>query len=174
MVNEARQAFGERLDVVVRHYPLCGTCNPHVQSTARVGACEAAFAAEAARLQGGEEAFRLMHERLFMRRQGRDRESLAKLAEELGLDRERFLAELEGDAVRRIVAEHVALAHAWGVRGTPALFFEGRRVNRQFEGPAYWEALAENWRRDDGTATVLTQRGLTPQARHGGAVDGRR
>jgi len=174
IVDNARQAFGERLEVVVRHYPLCGTCNPHVQSTARVGACQAALAAEAARLQGGEEAFRLMHERLFMRRQGRDRESLARLAEELGLDRERFLADLEGDAVRRTVAQHVALAHAWGVRGTPALFFEGRRVNRQFEGPAYWEALAENWRRDDGTATALTQRGLTPRARNGGDADGRR
>ncbi len=174
IVRNARQAFGERLDVVVRHYPLCVTCNPHVTSTTRAGACTAAYAAEAARLQGGDEAFRAMHERLLMRRQGRDRESLARLAERVGLERERFLADLDGEVVRQVVADHVALAHAWGVRGTPTLFFDGRRVNRQFEGPAYWQALAENWQQRDDPPTVLTELRPEPQPKEFGAANERR
>jgi predicted DsbA family dithiol-disulfide isomerase len=52
---------------------------------------------------------------------------LARYAEELGLDVERFLDELNSRDHATRVAEDVASADASGVAGTPSFFIDGRR-----------------------------------------------
>jgi len=142
VIENAKRAFGERLDVVVRHYPLCAECNESVKGGFHARACEAAWAAEAARLQGGAAAFARMHEQLMGFKGELNADALRGLALKAGLDVERFERDSKGEDVRRAVAADVEMAGRWGVTGTPAFFLDGRRIDRRFEGAVMWEALA--------------------------------
>jgi len=145
VIAKARTAFGKQLQVVIRQFPLCQSCNPIVQSEFHKHACLAAYAAEAARLQGGDDTFWRMHERLIHYPGALDRDNLCKIAEQLDLDMERFLKDLESEVVQQTVASHIAMGQQWNVYATPTLFINGRRVNQNFEGPSYWQALADDW-----------------------------
>jgi len=142
LIEHAKKTFGERLEVVIRHYPLCSECNGAVKEKFHPHACAAAWAAEAARMQGGVAAFARMHNLLMTYVGQLNPEALRGLAAKAGLDGERFAQDFKGEEVRRAVAADVELAHKWGVTGTPAFFLDGRRIDRRFEGPAMWEALA--------------------------------
>ena len=95
-VQQATQAFDGQLDVIVRQYPLCGTCNPHVQSAFHPKACEAAYAAEAARLQGGEKAFQRMHDLLHANADKLSMDLYRQLAGQIGLDADRLAVDMGG------------------------------------------------------------------------------
>lgn len=139
-------AFDGWLAVDVRHYPLCDRCNPAVAGRTHPSACEAAYAAEAAGLQGGAEVFRRMHDLLFENRKKLGTEIYRELAVRIGLDAERFLRDFEGDAVRRIVQQDIELARELGVDGTPTMFLNGRRISAfGRDNPVFWRAVADDW-----------------------------
>jgi protein-disulfide isomerase len=144
-IQQAKQAFDGQLDVIVRQYPLCDACNPNVTSAFHAEACEAAYAAEAARLQGGDEVFRRMHELLHANADHLGMELYRRLADQLGLDADRLAADMSSDGVRQIVAEDIEAGKRAGVVGTPTLFLNGRPVNLVFDGPVFWKAMAEAW-----------------------------
>jgi protein-disulfide isomerase len=73
-----------------------------------------------------------MHDALFVRQKeipALASGSFASLAEELGLDVERFAADLVDPAVDAMIEEDLVLARKLGVRGTPASFVNGRFVS---------------------------------------------
>lgn len=148
--KQVADTFGDDLAIEIRHLPLCSDCNDSVETTGHPNACDAAYAAEAARLVGGEGAFRQMHELLFENRGKLRRGIYAGLASEAGLDPQRFLNEMSGEAVRRTVSSDIALAGRLGVRGTPTMFLNGRRLNRLLGGPVFWRAVADSWKPDSG------------------------
>jgi predicted DsbA family dithiol-disulfide isomerase len=135
-------AFDGRLRLRVRHFPLCRHCNPDVAVDSHRAACEAARAAEAARLVGGEKAFDGMCASLFAHRKSLDRSVYLSVARSMGLDVDRFIEAMSGDAVRRIVASDVELAREIGVTATPAMFLNGRRITDICMAPVFWEAIA--------------------------------
>jgi len=139
----ARERFNGRLAVSVCHYPLCRDCNGKVTAGRHRNACRAAYAAEAARLLGGDEAFRRMQSLLFENRQKLGMELYPELAAQIGLDPEVFLRELEGEAVREIVESDIRLAHELGVNATPTMFLNGRRVTRLCQTRVFWQAIAD-------------------------------
>lgn len=98
----ASRAGGVR--VIFKHWPLCTDCNPHVTHNRHPLACEASLATEAARIVGGDEKFWAMHDLLFEKQaEWKASRDFAALAEELGLDREAFVAAMASDeAMRRI------------------------------------------------------------------------
>ncbi len=135
--------FEGRLSVQVRHFPLSSDCNDAVDSAIHPDACRAARAAEAARRQGGEAAFRRTHELLFEHRHRLGDDLYRELADGLGLDVDLLLLEMESDEVRRIVAADIELAQTLGVTGTPAVFLDGRRVPELCRDSAvFWKAYA--------------------------------
>ena len=91
----------------------------------------AAAAAEAARRQGGD-AFDRYHLALLIARHGGERRiplneerPLPELAEQVGLDIERFRADLRDRELRRIVGrDHAEAVEKHGVFGTPTFVFE--------------------------------------------------
>lgn len=104
----------------------------------------ASLAAEAARLQGGDQAFATMHRLLFEHRKDRPDPGYAELARLAGLDAERLLADMSSDVVRRRVQDDVALAVRLGVTAAPAIFLDGRRVPGMCAtSPVFWAAVAE-------------------------------
>ena len=152
--------FGGRLDIAIRHYPLCSACNDGVKKAFHPNACDAARAAEAARRLGGEDAFHRMTERLFEHRSHLGGPLYSKLAAQIGLDPDRFIAEMEGPVVREIVQGDVALARRLGVTGTPAMFLDGRRITELCQTPVFWQAVARQ-SRASGEPSVVSGRRLT-------------
>jgi len=114
-LDELSAAYPEDVRVVFQQFPL--GMHP--------GAEPAARASIAAQAQG---RFWAMHDRLFRERHAGGEERLVEIAGELGLDTERFEADLK-DAV---TAQRVAAEQDWGkqigVRSTPNFFINGIRV----------------------------------------------
>ena len=100
---------------VWRHLPLTDV-HPHAQL--------AAEAAEAAAEQG---AFWEMHDLLFQHQDALRPSDLEGYARDLGLDVERFTAELRSHDTPPSVADDVDSADLSGVSGTPTFFVNGRR-----------------------------------------------
>ncbi len=115
VIRELLDSFGDELRYVWRHLPL-NDVHPNAQM--------AAEAAEAAAAQG---AFWEMHDKLLDHQDELTPPDLARYAEELGLDVERFWDELRRREHAGRVAEDVASADASGVAGTPSFFINGRR-----------------------------------------------
>ncbi len=141
------EAFKGKLTVMVRHYPLDNECNANVETELHPNACEAAYAAEAARLQGGDQAFVRMHTLLFENRKALGDSLYRKLAGQIGLDTDRFQADMEGDVVRQIVQSDIKLAQELSVTGTPTMLLNGRRIPKLCQVPVFWKAFAQEWTR---------------------------
>jgi protein-disulfide isomerase len=112
-----------------RHLPLTDV-HPRAQI--------AAEAAEAAARQG---AFWEMHDLLLDHQNALTAKDLVGYAEQLGLDRERFVADVHKHVGADRVAEDVESAAASGVLGTPTFFVNGRRHHGAFDLPALTDAV---------------------------------
>ena len=119
VVEEVREAAGDALMFVYRHFPLT-TIHPH-----------ALPAAEAAECAGVQDQFWPMHDLLFRDQQHLDPQALLARAAALGLDMARFEADLAGHAHLNRVREHFLSGVHSGVAGTPTFFVNGAR----YEGP---------------------------------------
>lgn len=115
MGAELREHFGDRVRYVVRHLPL-EDVHPH--------AFLAAVAAEAADRQG---KFWQMHDRLFSHQSHLEPADLREHAAAVGLDLERFDADMNDEALHARVREDEASAATSGARGTPTFFLDGVR-----------------------------------------------
>lgn len=134
------RAAGARVDV--RHYPLCRSCNPHVNKEGAEAACRAAYVAAAIRLQADDDTYLQSLDWLYARRGVVDNAMLADAASRWGLDANRLETDAAGPLVRQIVAEDVALARRLGVNATPTIFLDGRRVPDLCNTQAFWAAVA--------------------------------
>jgi protein-disulfide isomerase len=141
--NEIVKEFGDKLNVVVRHYPICTECNPHVLRTLHPNACNAAYAAEAARALGGRAAFDRMTDLLFGNASSLSTAIGREMASAAGVDPDQFMIKLHDPAMQKRVAEDVAEAHALGVEDTPTMFLDGRQVPAICMARGFWEAVAK-------------------------------
>jgi protein-disulfide isomerase len=114
IVRELLRDFGD-VSYIWRHLPLSDV-HPRAQ-----------LAAEAAEAAGAQGAFWEMHDVLLDHQDRLGPNDLAGYAERLGLDVERFSADLQFHAGAARVAEDVDSADLSGVSGTPTFFINGRR-----------------------------------------------
>jgi protein-disulfide isomerase len=143
--------------VVFKHWPICKDCNDLMTGdTLHPAACQAALAAEAARILGGDEAFWKMHDLLFANqaawRKSRDFRSYAR---QIGLDEDAFVKAMDGPEALNRVREDIADGVRMGselesatrraemkVDSTPTIFVDGRRLNSpQFAKT--WQGIME-------------------------------
>ena len=119
------ESFAGKLQVVFKHFPLGKECNSSMRRDLHPRACDAAYAAEAARKQG---KFWEFHDALFASDLRGGEEVLGSIAGEIGLDLEQF--EKDRKAVETIakVQSDIELANSLGVNATPTTFWNGRRV----------------------------------------------
>jgi Na+:H+ antiporter, NhaA family len=129
IVRRVRERLAGRLLFAFRHFPL-RDIHPDAQ--------RAAEASEAAAAQG---AFWPMHNRIYESRGRLGAGDLAAHAAELGLDRERFVAELEGAVHAPRVQRDVDSGEASGVTGTPGFFVNGRLHSGAFDTGSLVAAL---------------------------------
>lgn len=121
-------SFPDALRVVLRHYPVCRACNPHVDRDFHFFSCDAAVAAEAVREVADRDVALKYWNLLFRNQDHLDENPYADLARDAGLNLSAFEAARSGDDARRRVQEDIELAHRLGVEGTPTLFLDGRRL----------------------------------------------
>lgn len=129
MVEEVMEQYGTELVWVWRHLPL-HRHHPHAELAAR--------AYEAADLQGR----RLELARCLWANPDRlERLDLLRYADEIGLDLDRFEADMDSEAVRRRVAEDEDDADLMDLSGTPTFFIGDRRHVGDWDAPTLSAAL---------------------------------
>lgn len=128
-VEVVRRALDGRLAFVFRHFPL-SQVHPH--------AVRAAEAAEAAAAQG---RFWEMHRLLFENQEALGPDELVAYGEALGLDLERFRADLDERRHRQKVRRQLLDGARSGVNGTPTFFVNGHRHDGPFDAASLLEAL---------------------------------
>ena len=106
----------DKVRVVFKHHPLAMHKN----------ADAAHRAAQAAALQG---KFWEMYHLLFDNQRKLSPDDLKAYAVRLGLDVDKFLADMESEEVKKSVAGDLAQASTLGVRGTPHFFVNGKRLS---------------------------------------------
>ena len=116
--------FDGRVSVVFKHYAGL-VCLEQKDPLSAPSACLAAWAAEAARLQG---KFWPYYDALFALDSRDDKKAFSGLARDLSLDLERFETDRMSQAVRNKVKSDIELGSRLGIDATPAVFLNGRRV----------------------------------------------
>ena len=112
ILDEVLKSYGTKVRLVVRDFPLARHAN----------ARKAAEAANAAHAQGKFFEYTTL---LFKRQNALDVPSLKKYASELGLDRTRFDAALDGGKYAAEVKHDMDDGEIYGVDSTPAIFVNG-------------------------------------------------
>jgi len=114
VLQQLLRDFEGRVRVVFKHYPL--SAHPHAMPAAR-----AAVAA------GNQDRFWEMHDLLFEHQRQLEEEDILGYAEQIGLDMERFRADIaSAETQDRVEADKEAGERA-GVEGTPTFFVNGHR-----------------------------------------------
>jgi protein-disulfide isomerase len=125
------ERYPDRIRIFFRHHPL-----PFHPNAPR-----AALTAEAARDQLGDEGFWAMHDRLFAQQEALEPDDLLALAEESGLDMDRFRASVTDETVIARVERDEQLARRFGVLGTPTFFVNGRVIQGAQPLPVFVAAV---------------------------------
>jgi len=123
------EAFGKRLRFVFRHFPLVEV-HPHAEL--------AAEAAEAAAAQG---QFWAMHRLLFSHPHQLGLPGLVANAQSIGLDMNRFNAEMADRIYTQRIQEHRRAGERSGIRATPSFFLNGKPVDVSFGFEKLEEAI---------------------------------
>lgn len=113
--------YSDKVTFVYRHFPL---------SSIHKNAQLAAQAAEAAHLQG---KFFEMHDKLFANQSvwgsmSDPRDEFYKYIETIGMDKEKFIADLDSQGVKDIVANDLLVATRYRLSGTPTFFVNGVKI----------------------------------------------
>jgi NhaA family Na+:H+ antiporter len=132
IIRRVRERLEGRLRFVFRHLPLTEV-HPDAQ--------RAAEAAEAAALQG---SFWEMHDALYANGGRLSDADLLALADRIGLDLERYQADLASGAPAARVARDAEPARANGLDATPAFFVNGRAHTDTFDARSLIEALTSD------------------------------
>ncbi len=140
--------FDGSVRFVFRHYPLDPSCNPNVKGKGHPQACEMATMVEAARVVGGDAAFWRAHDLLFAAGTSKQPVTVALLADELGLDAGAIGSAMSSQAVADRIREDIEQAKSLGVRSTPTVFLDGRKVDSLTRSvDAFWEKVAGTYKK---------------------------
>jgi protein-disulfide isomerase len=112
VLEDVLKSYGNRVKLVVRDFPLSQHAN----------ARKAAEAADAANAQGKFFEYTAL---LFKRQSALDVPSLKKYASELGLNRTRFDAELDGGTYAAEIKHDIQDGEIYGIDSTPTIFING-------------------------------------------------
>jgi protein-disulfide isomerase/uncharacterized membrane protein len=158
-LKQVQQALGGRFRLVFKHYPLNRACNAAMEAgkAGHAFGCLAAQAAEAARRVGGNDGFWKMHDALYANQNDLDEKPYARLAEGAGLDVAAFQRMFTDPHTRERIEQDAAEGHSLGVKGTPTIFLDGRKVMLDV-------VLNADTQETDLDATVRHWRGLLASA----------
>ena len=118
LFEQVLDTYPESVKVVFKHYPL----SFHKQ------AMPAALASMAAAEQG---RFWEYHDELFLNQERLNGKTFLEIAQNLGLDLDRFSLDMMRPSLRKKIEQDVADAKRVKVTGTPAIFVNGRQLKKR-------------------------------------------
>jgi protein-disulfide isomerase len=128
VLDRLRKDLPKQVRVVFKHLPIPS----HVQSRTAAVASQVVF------LEAGSDAFWRFHDRCFAHPHDLEPDTLSKWARDEGVKAESIAT--RGPEADQIVAQDIALAEHLGIRGTPRLYINARRV-----GGAYPYEQIRDW-----------------------------
>jgi protein-disulfide isomerase len=143
-VTKVLEEYPKDVRVAFKQLPLPFHNNAHT-------AAEAALAAKA---QG---KFWEMHAKMFANQQALDRPSLEKYAQEIGLNVDKFKADLDSGKWKKKVDDELAEGNKIGARGTPSFFINGK----SFVGAQPFEAFKAKIDEELKNADALVKKGTS-------------
>jgi protein-disulfide isomerase len=132
VVQELKKAYGSKVKIAFRHFPL------PMHKEARP-ASEASMCVN----EQSTDKFWKFHDILFKNQQSLDNESLAKYAKEAGADVAKFKACFESKKYAKQVQEDMEYGEKIGVRSTPTFFVNGQIVNGAVPKEQFDELISE-------------------------------
>jgi protein-disulfide isomerase len=135
VVKDVQRQAGDQLRFVFRNFPLVQS-HPHAE--------HAAEAAESAAAQG---KFWEMHDTLFEHQHALDDDHLLQYAAELGLDQQRFDADMAQHRYAGKIEEDLEGGEESGVPGTPTFFINGVMYEGAPDPQSLLEAIREAGKR---------------------------
>jgi protein-disulfide isomerase len=117
-LREVLKAYPKEVKLVYKDFPL----SFHKQ---------AKNAAKAARSAGEQGKYWEMHDLIFEKYNQLTDDSFKGFAEQLELDTARFMADFNSTKYDKLIQEDMSLGQKVGVRGTPTLFLNGKRMSRR-------------------------------------------
>ena len=131
-LEEFLLAYPDDVRLVFMQFPL--PMHPNAK-----GAAKGAIAAQS------QNYFWSMHDQMFANRTKLGPEQLVEMAGDLGLDAQRFAADLDASATQERLEWEMAIGRRLGVRGTPSFFVNGRRRSGAMD-PAALRSMIEEER----------------------------
>lgn len=110
---------------VFRHFPLDKSCNRRVLSNIHPGSC---LLAEGAVCANEQNKFWDYHDKAFETKSTISRLEVMNIASNIGLDLDTFNQCMDSGRALKVVVEDIEAAYKAGVRGTPTLFINGKRL----------------------------------------------
>jgi protein-disulfide isomerase len=110
---------------IFRHYPLDTSCNRNLRSNVHPGAC---LLAEGSVCAAEQNKFWEYHDIAFETKGKITRSVVMDVASNIGLDLGAFKSCLNSDRGLKVVSEDIDAAFRAGVKSTPTLFINGRRL----------------------------------------------
>jgi protein-disulfide isomerase len=107
-----------KVNLVIKHFPL----------SSHKFAARAAAVALAADRQG---KFWECHEKIFENYRSINEAKVQEIANEIGLDLERLNKDAKDPAIQKLINRDLINGRQSGVRGTPAIFVNGKRLNNR-------------------------------------------
>jgi protein-disulfide isomerase len=129
VLRRVDERLGERLVFAFRHLPI-----PERHPLAPL----AAEASEAAAAQG---KFWEYHDALFAAQPKLSRETMLRVADDLGLDPDRMASEIDSGNHRPRIERDLHSAEQSGATGTPSFFINGKRHYGAYDASSLVEAL---------------------------------
>ena len=146
-VAEMEKAYEGKIRVVMKQNPL--SFHPNAKP--------AALAAMAAGEQG---KYWEMHDKLFANQQNLDAATFESHAKEIGLNVEKWKADMGASKFNDVITRDQALAGQLGANGTPCFFINGRKLSGAQPAPAFKALIDEEM----GKAQALVSAGTRPDA----------
>mgnify|MGYP001813810923 FL=1 len=112
------EKYPNDVKLVIKHFPL----------SSHKFAKPAAVAALAAHQQG---KFWEFHAKLFQNYRALDEQKVQEIATELELDMEKFATDRKSPEISALIERDIRNGSAIGVRGTPTIFLNGKRVKNR-------------------------------------------
>jgi protein-disulfide isomerase len=128
LLEDRLREYPRKFRIVFKYFPMNTLCNKHIERTLHSASCATARVAEVTRIVGGEDAFWKMHDALFADPSAFSTEWVKQKAGEIGVDNEEFWTLFKRTSSWEKIYQHVDQGAELGVQGTPAIFFDGRRM----------------------------------------------
>jgi len=128
VIPAVTRAYGDKVRIVYKDYPLSSECNPSMTNSGHPYACQAAKVAKCALQNLGNEAYLTLSKSLYANQEKLGTDTIKSLAVQAGLSDAQITECLNSLPIHEAIVADVREGNAAGVEATPSIYVNGRRL----------------------------------------------